>query len=509
MSHPVAFVRQLLAAVMLLALPLLTPAQHRAGLERLDPIGAANFGVGDGIVFDAHRPLRLHAVTVTLTGPFAMPVTFDIEVRDAGGALVTAQTINTFVGRPTIVFEPALDIPVGLGQRLIVGSGTGTFLGAPGGVNHATLGIPGLLTLRGAAQGVPDAYPCFYAWVVSGQADAQRWELNQPEARLTADVRSGLVFNRFVELTDAQAATTSRMLIPTGWNARLNEGGTVSELSLGSILRGQGFDLALTAGAARPGGGGAAVTAAGQLVHLDLLAPTFTYVFGSGASPGFPPVGPSSSPLRLPFHRVDTTLGGAVQMIVIDPASLDGFTLSQSIEASFESCPLSEDFDQGSPFVLVALQLAGWSGIDTNGLVAWRFSDLQTSSQLGLAPLPAFSGARYALCRPFLASRRTYQLLSCPIEVSRLQRNEVSFALARPGAGVGTLRVWQVDSPGLARTLLGTWTGPDPAGSTANPVWSVETLALSPGGTSVGILFEYEQDGSADGEIAIDSVVFR
>lgn len=488
-------------------------AQHRVGLSNLGGGFVTSFGTGDGIVFDALRPLRIHELRVFVTNGTAGLVPFDLELRDGASALLTRRAIMVAAGFQTIRLQPPLDVPVGNGHALVIATRPGaaplSFFGQMDGVNYGPLAIPGLLAMRRAVQGTPDSYPGLYDWVVSGQADADRWELNQPEARMTPLL--DFVSGPFDELTDPNAATTTQVSVTTRWNAQLQGGLRRAVLSLESTLAGQGFDLALSSAPILPGRAGALTTTAGQLVHVDLTEPSLAFAFGVGGQPGLPAYPTAFSPVRLPFHRVDTAFTGVLQMIVVDPASLDGFTLSQAIEATFLPCPLVEDFDQTITGAgLASLLLPGWSTLDLTSSFRWRVVDSAVPSTVGGLPLPAFSGPNYLICQPALGlASQTSQLLTCPIEVARLQAREVSFALARPGAGVGTLRVYQIESPGLTRTLLRTWTGQDPAGSPMAPVWSVETLSLNTTASAVGILFEYAQNGAPDGLIAIDRVVFR
>ncbi len=89
---------------------------------------------------------------------------------------------------------------------------------------------------------------------------------------------------------------------------------------------GLGFELVLSAGMILPRNGGAIVTATNQLFAVDLAAPGLVFLNGGGAPEfGVPFPGPFGAQFLAPSGPLE--MGG--QMINLDAASAEGFTLSQ------------------------------------------------------------------------------------------------------------------------------------------------------------------------------------
>jgi hypothetical protein len=86
------------------------------------------------------------------------------------------------------------------------------------------------------------------------------------------------------------------------------------------------FDLALVPAALVPLGGGGFTSLNGQIVNVNFLAPNLIFLNG-GTLPSTTSPFPGNLSLNFNTPGVPVTIGG--QMVIVDPAHADGFSLSQ------------------------------------------------------------------------------------------------------------------------------------------------------------------------------------
>jgi hypothetical protein len=106
--------------------------------------------------------------------------------------------------------------------------------------------------------------------------------------------------------------------------------GVTSMINLNSTNSPLGYEIALTApeGLLPLGGGATMFPASGQLLNIDLLAPSLVFL-NNLAFPPFP------GNFTIPFSSPNPVMFGA-QMGVLDPANLDGLALSGGIQLEIQ-----------------------------------------------------------------------------------------------------------------------------------------------------------------------------
>jgi hypothetical protein len=270
--------------------------------------------------------------------------------------------------------------------------------------------------------------------------------------------------------------------------------GSTSSVNVASNLVGNGHDLFVgflpTVGATT----GGLITAGGQFVNVNLADPLGFFLFGSGFVPGFAPFPGNYS---LPLVAAGPGFAAA-QALVIDPASLDSFVLSQAAEYAVIPCSTMVNFDN----LAVGANLpVGWS--DGGGTAPWVVGTGTTTSA-GTGPITgAFSGPNYMYCETSAPNTSaTFRIDTCAIDTTTLSSFTLGFRLSRIGASIGTLNIRQDDGLGTFSIVLMTYTGPEPTSTD----WTLESIPFIPNAATVAFRFDYQAAGSFTGDIAIDDV---
>jgi hypothetical protein len=169
-------------------------------------------------------------------------------------------------------------------------------------------------TFGGTAPGSPGR---LFVGSVTYLTGVPSYETNSPAASLVLDG---------VQTTGCVAATSAKCF------------GATTTVTLSSTNVGAGWELAIGLANLVPVGGGAFVTANNQSVNVDLADPTLTLLHNLTLPP-FPSPFPGGSPLVLTFAAPPIATLTA-QLLVLDPAHPDGFSLSQAIQLNSQA-PLS------------------------------------------------------------------------------------------------------------------------------------------------------------------------
>ena len=105
--------------------------------------------------------------------------------------------------------------------------------------------------------------------------------------------------------------------------------GTSATMNIQSTNVGNLFDVVVTVPSLLvPIGGGAVTSPNGQILNLNIAVPTSLFIFGGSLAN--PVVSPYPGSLSLPFTAT-APISAAAQMIILDPAHLDGFALSGGV----------------------------------------------------------------------------------------------------------------------------------------------------------------------------------
>lgn len=270
--------------------------------------------------------------------------------------------------------------------------------------------------------------------------------------------------------------------------------GVPESLTLASVAVGMPWDVGIVVPGAAPGlSGGGVPTAGGQTVNLDLGASSLTFLNG-GVLPNIVTTAFPNPAFGLPFIAPLAMVGSA-QMIVVDPAALDGFSLSHAVEYTAGTCAPQQDFDNLSLGLGVAPP--GW--INGAAGLPWTVHT-GVAPPLTTGPLAAASFPNYIYCdnSPPNATA-VFTLETCAYPLTLLSQYTVEFKLNRNGAGMGSLQLWMDDGTGtFAVPLVGY------LGNGLGSVWSQESVPFVPPVTGfVAFRFTYV-GGGVVGFVAID-----
>lgn len=316
------------------------------------------------------------------------------------------------------------------------------------------------------------------------------WQINTPDAALDVD---GLV------LTNPLAA------IPAISN--VTAASTIS-VNLGSQLIGNVQELAITFSPLVGASAGGFTTANGQTVNFGLTDPTLLFVFGPLTPFGSATV--FSGNYTIPVTMTAPGIVASAQFGMVNPASPDGFSLSQGSEVQVFTCNLQETFDTlptgpGQASV-------GWSNPGIAAAMPWTVNTGGTPST-GTGPTAATSAPNYLYTETSGAGiGARFVVDTCPVDFSQLSTNTLDFDLSRIGFTVGTLNIYLDDGSGGFTTLIGTYSGPDPSQAQGGTEWSAESINLAPfiPASNVGaVRFEHMAGPSFTGDLAIDNVFFN
>lgn len=136
--------------------------------------------------------------------------------------------------------------------------------------------------------------------------------------------------------------------------------GVVSRWTIASSLPGQPFEIAFSF---RPLVARGAVTQAGQILNLDTTDPAFFFINTGTSTPSLSTPFPGSFSVSSTLGVAPVTL--ATQLLVIDPARLDGMALSQATELVVDPAgvpvpgPIADDASVNVPVVSLPLCAAG------------------------------------------------------------------------------------------------------------------------------------------------------
>jgi hypothetical protein len=308
------------------------------------------------------------------------------------------------------------------------------------------------------------------------RTSAMDYQVNQPEASL--DV------NGIMGATCAPAVLAT---VP----------GTSANLNLASTLT-NAYDVAITAAPLVSASSGGLTTIGGQIVNLDFTTPPFWLLGTSFATP-FPTAG-VSIPFSLPFP-----VQVSAQMVVLNPATADQFTLSQAGEVLVTPCTSTQGFE-GLPQGHGSYP-PGWSDAPGAGY-SWTLSSFGGTLSGGIGPSSAHSGTSFLFTdgsNIFNSGALPFIIRTCAMDTSTAT-GTFTFALSRwanpAPSGFGTVTLSQDDGTGTFPTVLGTWVGNDPTGQ-----WSVYNQPFTPsaGGTD-RFQISHTSYTSFACDVAIDSI---
>lgn len=245
-------------------------------------------------------------------------------------------------------------------------------------------------------------------------------------------------------------------------------------------------------------GFGGFLTAGGQAVNLNLTAPSLQFQFGFGLTNSFVPFAINTG------SAAATSL--SAQTYVIDPGTMDGFSLSHLNTLSFVPCSVTENFDALSLGTGVAP--IGWTNPSAG--VAWTV-DASGTPSAATGPTSAFNGSNYLYCETSSPNfNTTFTIDTCPIDITTLAGGVLSFELSAIGATIGTLNVYQGDGAGNFIPIpIYTQTGAEPGQSQGGVEWTNKTILLTLPSPFVDFRFEYMSGASFTGDLAIDDIILN
>jgi len=284
---------------------------------------------------------------------------------------------------------------------------------------------------------------------------------------------------------------------------------TPETLDLSSVNVGLPHDIGITYGAMTVPLG--FITPGNQVVNIDIANPTFSFLYGGTAA--LNPVAPFPAPMyQVPFS-VSAPFIASTQMVVSDPASAIGLTLSHAADYAASACSLAVGFEGLTPGSGAAAGAGpypvGW-GNGTGGTAQWQVRSGTTTSG-GTGPVTgAFTGSNYMYCETSVPNSPggIFVMDTCLYDLLQLSTFDVSFRLSRIGATIGTLNVYMDDGSGTFSTLVTSYTGPEPTSTD----WTLETFSLVPilpATNQAAFRFEYTAGTSFTGDIAIDDFLLQ
>lgn len=217
------------------------------------------------------------------------------------------------------------------------------------------------------------------ATCTSGPGPAALYQLNQAAA--------GLTINGVLATTNTPAVTT----VPVG---------SAATVAFTSAPGGRPFDCLFSPAALVPAGVGAYVTAAGQIVNVNVSAPGTVFLNSGTLAPALLPFASNAT------VTVNPPVAGtwSAQLLTVGPGNADGFALSQGcqlIATASASCPLTFPAGPTGDDSSVTVALSGPGGctspvvfygtswtqfhVSSNGRVVFQAPDISWSPSPGAA----------------------------------------------------------------------------------------------------------------------------
>ena len=430
--------------------------------------------------------IRHHRATPTL------PLVVDIVTTDGTGAptntslgtiSVPATAVSPGAAAPLLIDLSNLPVPIAVQAGQAYGLAL-SYAGPGGGATYAWEGVAPSTGYPGGQVFLPFGG---LAWDLAFQTFVGtcpgNWHANTPDASL--DMNGVILASPF----GPTPAITS---------LAFNQAG---RLTVSSGLIGQIHNIAVTLNPLVTGMGGGLATASGQVVNLGIADPTLAFVYG-GAGVVFN--GDYTTSFNTP--AIPGFVASA-QMVILNPAAPDGFSLSQGVEFRFVPCNAQEDFDGLAPGQVPV----GWANSSVAGTMPWTVNSGGTPSG-GTGPTASVSGANYLYTEtsgPGIGA--TFAVDTCVVDTNTLANFTLTFDLSRIGADIGTLNILVDDGvTGFVNVPGGTFTGADPTQSQGGLEWSAESIDLSSfAGSSIRVRLEYTGGASFRGDLAIDNLFFN
>jgi len=287
--------------------------------------------------------------------------------------------------------------------------------------------------------------------------------------------------------------------------------GTPESIDLASTNVGAPYDIGLLVPGATQSLNALQLVLGFQTVNIDITDPSMSYLNG-GVAPNLSTTAFPAPSFSIPFSS-PVPLMGAGQMVVLDPTSLVGFSISHACEYVAAGCNISSNFDNINTGIGSAP--IGWSN---GGTPAWSVNSGGTPSS-DTGPTSADSGANYMYCETSGGNTNsTFTLDTCAYDLTQVPgfTGTLTFALSRIGATTGTLSLFIDDGTGLGFIPITdatsgtpvTWTGADPTQSQGLTEWTTVSVPFFHNitGTTVAIRFQYLSGTSFTGDLAIDTV---
>lgn len=303
----------------------------------------------------------------------------------------------------------------------------------------------------------------------------QEYSINTPAATFTIDGAAG--------------GLTSAGQVAVGSGTTVN---VVADTNVASAP----WELAWTLNPTVPASGGGNILGpgAGEILNLNLADPSLTYLnnfFGANWS---------GTPLNVAVALASGNYGG--QFGIMDPATASGFNLSTGVDVAVVPC-------NGSNFDASSALPPGWS--TPAGFSGWTVDAAGTPST-GTGPTAAVTPPNYLYCETSVVAGTMFAVDTCAVDFTGLTNFNLDFDLSRIGATVGTLDIYIDDGTGTFPTLIGSYTGPDPAQMQGGTEWSAESISLIPflpATNAAAFRFQYVSGTSFTGDVALDNVSFN